>query len=200
MKTPLSALFVLPISLLLLPNAEASGSFSLAFNPTSSTITFSNVAGAPTVLNAPTACGGTVSPSWPTGTLTVTSCNDVTTGVTANGKASTAHLSASGGTGSFGARNVTHVKPSLTLRVVANDGSFDCAATTSGTGIPDFSSVMSPTLPLPPPSYVGHFAQVSSVSAPAFGVTASCSSTVAGTLGAQFNVISGASLDGTYAP
>jgi hypothetical protein len=200
MKKPLSTLFVLAISLLFLPSAEASGSFSLAFNGTSSTITFLDVAGARTVLNAPTSCGGTVDPSWPTGTLTVASCNDQTTGVTANGKASTAHLSSSGGTGSFGARNVMHVKPSLTLRVVANDGSFDCTATTSGTGIPDFSSVMSPTLPLPPPSYVGHFTQVSSVSAPAFGVTASCSSTVAGTLGAQFNVISSASLDGTYAP
>jgi len=38
------------------------------------------------------------------------------------------------------------------------------------------------------------------VSAPAFGVTASCSGIAAGTLGAQFNVLSGASLDGTYAP
>ena len=54
---------------------------------------------------------------------------------------------------------------------------------------------MSPALPLPPPSYVGHVTQVSSVSVPVFGVTASCSSMVARTLGAEFNVISSTSFD-----
>lgn len=189
---------LLATSLALASSAQA-GTFSLDSGP-GSTLTFVSVSGARTVVSAPTVCFGTVTPSWPTGSFSAATCDDEATSVTADGRLATAHLSASSATGSFGARNVLHFRPTFTIRVVANDGAFDCTATTTSTGLPDFSAVMSPTLPLPPPQYVGNLALVSSVATGHFGATSSCSASVARGLDAQFTSLSFGAFDTSYAP
>jgi hypothetical protein len=108
-------------------------------------------------------------------------------------------VSAASATGSFGPRDVLRFRPTLTIRVVANDGSFDCTATTASSG-PDFGAVMSPTLPLPPPKYEGRLALVSSISTGGFAVSATCSAVTARTLDAELANISAGVLDASYAP
>lgn len=190
----LSAGTVFAVGIALSSSALAGRTFTLTF-VSGSTVTFHDTSTGTTVLNPPSSCSGTVSPSYPSGTYYVSSCTDTTTSITAAGKASTAHLSATSGTGEFSTSDYQmSFKPDLKLRIVANDASFDCSATFSGR-VPEFSGTMMPSLPLPPPDFEGTLSLASSISVPDFVVTGSCSSNYASALNAQFDYVSAADLD-----
>lgn len=136
-----------------------------------------------------------VDPSFPHGTLSNFSWGQGATPVTAAGEEATAYLSLTSATGEFDSSDQLTLSPTLSLRIIADDSSFDCSV--SGL-VPEYIGVLGPTLPMPPPEYHGVVSLVDSVSVPDFQESRTCSGSVASTLSGEFADITDGELDTSY--